>query len=299
MDMTERPTREVRLSANYLTNYDKFQLNYMDKRSMKLLPNTKVYVADVLKLEVNSLGCIGPEPPAGVPLIGVFGDSVVQGVDDSLVSYIDVPGALAVNSGVEGSLLHHIIDRFEDMRALNRMVCAVVHPGFHNLLYSETSFMWWENQLARLAGVPVVAVVKLNADLHPEAIKHGYTQYYGPDYAESFFSKPEALPRLQEAIERKNQLIDRVCANKGFVAVDLDSVLKPVRYEDVAQKYFDVIHPRPAYYPEIGQAIAAQIAPHVQQALTAGVALPETAPAQSQSSVAEVIDNRGRNYPLW
>jgi hypothetical protein len=300
MGMTNEPTREVRLSAHYLTDYDKFQLNYMDKRSMTLIPYTKVYVADVLHLEVNSLGCIGPEPPADIPLIGVFGDSVVQGVSDSLVYHIDVPGALAVNSGVEGSQLEHIIGRFEDMRELNRMVCAVIHPGFHNLLYGETSFAWWENQLARLTGVPVIAVVKLNTDLHPEAIARGYAQYYSDTYCESFFSKPETLPRLQEAIERKNRLIDRVCANKGFVAVDLDSVLKPVRYEDVTRKYFDMIHPQPAVYPEIGHAIAGQIAPHVHRALAAGLVAPTQAmPAPPQPSLAEVVENRGRNYPLW
>jgi hypothetical protein len=240
------------------------------------------------------------EPPEDAPLIGIFGDSIVQGATtDSLVNHVEVAGCAAVNGGVEGSTLDAIIGRFEDLQKTGRMICAVVHPGFHNLVYSETSFVWWENQFARLKDVPVIALVKLTADLHPDAIKQGYAQYYGEHYYETHFSLPHVAPSLQIAIDKKNQLIERYAERRGFLVVDLDPILLPKRLEDVTKNFFDIIHPTTATYPQIGPAIAEVIRPHVQKALAAGFTPGSKAPAAPRASIAEVMQNQGRNYPLW
>lgn len=296
--MEEQRLREVRIGADYdRSDYRQFQLNYLDPQTRRPIPSTRVYVDGALAVETNSLSCFGPEPDLTKPLVGIFGDSVVQGVGlGSFVNHIDLPSCSVVNGGVEGSLLENTVDRFCHVRAIAPMICAVIHPGFHNLLYNETKFMHWEAQFARLSGVPVVALFRLTADINKEVIERGYEALFGDSYARTHFNKDPPTVRLfAEALERKNRLIEKACENRGYVLIDLDEILAPKDYGQVAQRFFDVIHPEPAMYPAMGTAVAGCLRPYVELALD-GRRPPG---ADRPVTPAPVSGEYGRTYPLW
>lgn len=296
--MDNRALREVRLGANYdSSDYRIFQLNYLDPQTRRPIPNTRVYIDGALAVETNSLSCFGPEPDLTKPLVGVFGDSVVQGVGlGSFVNHIDLPGCAVVNGGVEGSLLENTVDRFCYVHALAPMICAAIHPGFHNLLYNETKFMHWEAQFARLSGVPVVALFRLTADINKEVIERGYEALFSDSYTRVHFNKDAPTVRLfAEALERKNRLIEKACEAHGYVLIDLDEILAPKDYSQVAQRFFDVIHPEPAMYPAIGAAVAARLRPYVDLALDGWRPTRTDRPMTPAAAPIET----GRIYPLW
>jgi hypothetical protein len=290
--------REVRVGPEYDNgDIDRFQLNYLDKRSMRPLPSTRVYIGENLVVETNSLCCFGPEPDLSKPLVGIFGDSVVQGVaTDSLVNHIHLPGCSVVNGGVEGAQLHHIVDRFCEVSAQAPMICGAVHSGFHNLIYNETSFMFWEQQFARVKDVPVIAHFRLTADINAEAVERGYEGLYGNGYGPMHHSKD--IPTVREfkaALDRKNKLIEKMCGMWDRVLINLDEVLAPKTYADLTVNFFDILHPRPELYRAIGEAVARQLAPHIEKAMNS---VPSKAPAAAVVR-EDPRASRGRTYPLW
>jgi hypothetical protein len=297
------PLREVRLSPDYdVSDYEEFQSNYLfvvDRGDRWPLRSTKVYIGDQLVIQTNSLGCFGPEPDPSKPNIGIFGDSVVQGTSSgSFVSHIDMPDFNIINGGMEGAALEHIIGHVFRVHARSPLAAVAVHPGFHNLTYNETGFLHWETQLRRLQelGVPV-ALFRLTADIHPEVVERGY----GPLHRQGHYDltphskDDDAICKLQDALIRKNKLIERVSDWSGYTLIDLDPLLAPKTADEVTERFFDIIHPRPELYPEMGAAVAAQLKP-----LIGAVALAPSQPNMVPAlTTQEALQNRGRNYPLW
>lgn len=286
------PTREVRLSTDYdCSDYGAFRLNYLDPLTKRPIPSTRVLVGDTVIIETNSLSCYGREPAPGVPLIAVFGDSVVQGVGDSFVNHIAPPGYQSLNGGVEGAQLHQILDRFCEVRDKAPLAAALIHPGFHNLLYNETGFMYWEQQLARLKGVPVTAIFRLTADINAESVERGYDALYGPAYLQTHHSKDrQTLAEFKKALAQKNRLIEKCAAMWGHIVIDLDAVLAPTTYAEVGLRFFDILHPKPEIYESMGRAVTDRLAPLLgsRPLLAFG--------AQSPPKVG---GQHGRVYPLW
>jgi hypothetical protein len=295
------PLREVRLSVDYdYSDYSQFQLNYLDRETMRPFPSTRVYIGDELKIMVNSLGGFGPEPEPHLPMIGVFGDSVVQGSDDSFVDHIHIPGCTTLNGGVEGSDLCQTMNRFCETQTKRPMIAAAIHAGFHNLIYGQTSFAFWERELARLKGPPVTAIFRLTADINSEAMERGYESLFGEDYGRMEFNKDmKSLGEFKEAVDRKNKLIEKYVAAGGHLLIDLDDVLAPRTYADISRRFFDIIHPRQHLYAEIGAAVAAALARAVEQALPNWRSHEQPAPAAAPAAPRDPTLDRGRNYPLW
>lgn len=289
------PLREVRLSADYdSSDYGAFRLNYLDPIAKRPIPSTRVYRGDQLVIETNSLSCYGREPTPGAPLIGVFGDSVVQGVGDSFVNHIHIDGYEALNGGVEGAQLHQIIDRAEEVQSRVALRAVVIHPGFHNLIYNETGFMYWEQQLARLKGGSVIAVFRLTADINSDSVEHGYESLYSSGYLPMHHSKDrKTLEEFKKALEQKNRLIEKCASMWGYLLIDLDPVLAPTAYADIGARFFDILHPKPDIYREIGRAVAERLAPLLADQP------PQFRAAPSEASTSSLTGQHGRTYPLW
>jgi hypothetical protein len=294
------PLREVRLSKDYDTSdYARLQQNWMDRIDRRPIPNTKVYWGDELLVSVNSLGCMDKEPEPNVPTVGFFGDSVVQGLHDGWVSQVKIPGCQTLNGGVEGASLSHIVNQACEVQALHPMVCMVIHPGFHALISGETLFTVWEQQLLRLKGAPIIAHMRITADINDEAVARGYEELYGKNYGRVNHTKTKAIASdFLTAIRKKNALLERLCAQTGRVLIDLDPILAPASYGDLTKRFFDPIHPRPRMYEAMAQSVSAQLTPHVERVLGTW-RTPAPNPPTAIKPDAHPLEARGRNYPLW
>lgn len=308
-----RPHRIVRLSTDYdYGDYAGFQLNFMDQVRRRILPSTRVYVGPELVFESNALGCKGPELEDGRPIVGIFGDSTVQG-GRPLVGFpghVWIGGAQPLNGGVEGSPLQTTVDRFLELQQKAPMVAVALHTGWHNLVYGVNTEAHWREQLDRVQGPPVIAHFKLVADFHPDALEHGYARFFNGDHywawSEGFFDDPKTLVEFKTALDHFNSFIAAYCAEKGRVLIDLEPVLAPKSYEEISGNYLDLIHPRPEAYERIGKAVAEQLAPHVLPLapprdgdVKAPSAAQAKAPAPPRPEANKGLPETGRNYPLW
>jgi hypothetical protein len=301
--MKERaPLRVVRLADRYpYGDYPSFQLNFMDQVNHRLIPSTRVYVGDDLVFETNALCCKGPEVEPGVPIVGIFGDSVMQGTGmDSIPRHVSIGPCQPLNGGVEGSRLQHTVDRFLEVQAKAPMTCIAFHTGWHNLVYGETGEDFWREQLDRVEGPPVIAHFRLVADFHPDALTRGYDRFFGDDYAQwhdGLHTRVENLPAFKAALDAFNDFIARYCAEKGRVLIDLEPVLAPKSYAAISNNFTDLIHPRPGIYRVLGEAISEQLRPHVLPLVGAGEA--PVAPAPIAPAGPTSAPETGRTYPLW
>ena len=306
---TRIPRRVVRLAEDYeYGDYAGFQLNFMDQLRGSILPSTRVFRGDELMWESNSLGCKGPELDDGRPVIGVFGDSVVQGgYMDSFVNFIRVGPCQPLNGGVEGSNIAITVDRFLEINAKVPMVAALVHSGWHNLVYGDNRESVWRENLDRVRGPPVIAHFRLSADFHPDMLATGYAHLMRDGYQQwtPEAVTPEGAADFKRQLDRFNSFIESYCAETGRLLIDLDPVLAPRSAAEVSTHFFDLIHPRASSYEAIGAAISAQIAAAVSPLVT-GSQLNAWSPSfKAPAAVAKPVaeshpaDDIGRNYPLW
>jgi hypothetical protein len=297
-------------------DYAPYQRNYMDQRTGRFIPSTDVYVGDKLHVQINALGCKGTDLVPGTPVVGIFGDSVMQGVDlISIPAEVRIPGAQVLNAAVEGSTLERTVEIFTELRDKVPMVCAAVHTGWHNLMYNRADEAFWTQQLDLIQGPPLIAHFTLAADINAEAVERGYAtifdrpasqtpqEYLQSDYGAWLYSKeeytdPVKLRFLMDKIQAFNRFIRSYCADRNRLLIDLDEVLRPPTYEAISTRFFDMIHLRPQFYSMAGQAIAAQLIPHVTPLLAAARDRGERAPEQERPRNGSA-PTTGRNYPLW
>lgn len=301
-------TREVRLSADYqFGDYEDYRVNYIDPKKLRPIARTKFYVGDELNIEVNSLSCFGPEPDPDLPVIGFFGDSVTQGRVlfgcTSVPLQTRAPGFQTINGGIEGSNIEKIVDHCLYVNAQRPLACAVVHPGWHNLVYGDNRLEHWREQLDRLDGLPRVAHIKLTGDLNDEAAARGIDHLYNagepgnPDGLDVYHKlemsgTTEKVAILYGQVNEKNAFLEDYCRAKGRLFIDLDPVLKPKTYADLKAHFFDTVHPRYQFYPTIAHAVSVQLGPFVQGAVASA-----TAPSDAEGR--DPRQDHGANYPLW
>jgi hypothetical protein len=310
-----RPHRIVRLTRDYpYLDYARFQLNFLDPVRREILPSTRVYQGPELIFESNALGCKGPELEDGRPIVGVFGDSTVQGggAQAGYPGHVWIGGAQPLNGGVEGSTLSQTVDRFLKIQAQAPMICVALHTGWHDLVYGDNTEDDWRQQLDRVQGPPVIAHFRLVSDFHPEALAKGYDRFFKEDvywrWQDGLFNQPEHLAAFAAAQDRFNTFIEAYCMEQGRVLIDLDPVLQPRSYENIAENFLDLIHPRQETYPRLGQAVADQLSGHVLPLAP----LPEgrfpgpweaapaaAAPEPGQADKGGPKSDMGRNYPLF
>jgi hypothetical protein len=267
--------RDVHLEPDRVYHFGDYQLNYLDYRTRRLIPSTRIFQEGELFYRTNALGCVGEELTPGVPVIGFFGDSCTHGYKGrSFAEQVRLPGCQPLNAGVEGLTLPWIADRFDELKDRVPLIAAAVHCGWHNILYNARSEAFWATQLDRISGPAVIAHYRLVADINAEAIAEGYARVFaeradyqpwpGVDYAD-----PADRRRAGEEIARFNAFIEAYCRERGRVLIDLEPATAPKTYDDLGRAFLDFIHPHPDAYPAIARTIEAALAEPVAAALAA------------------------------
>jgi hypothetical protein len=269
------PTRDVHLEPDRQYHFGEYQLNYLDYRTRRLIPSTRIYQEGELYYRTNTLGCVGPDLELGVPTLAVLGDSVVHGyLGGSFVDHIRLEGCQPLNGGVEGMLLSWIADRFAELQDQVPMIAAAVHSGWHNILYNQSDEAFWAAQLDRIQGPPVIAHFRLVGDINIEAVEQGYDAVFrrGGDYgrwAGVDYNDAVDRRRAMAEIDRFNRFIASYCRDRGRVLIDLAPALQPKTLADLGTGFLDFVHPHPDAYPAIARAIENALAEPVAAALAA------------------------------
>lgn len=275
--MLKPALRTVRLSSQRPYSFGDYQLNYLDYRTRRIIPSTDLWFEDELYYRSNSLGCRGEELTPGVPVVGLFGDSVMHGFQGEwLAKHVSLPGCQVLNAGVEGLQLPWIVDRVEELLSqVPRLVCAAIHSGWHNITYNARDEAYWAAQLDRVQGPPVIAHFRLVADINEETVRQGYEAVLAtvPGYLpwHGFDYTTEAGRRgFLDDIARFNTFIERYCAERGRVLIDQDAAA-PRTHADLGVLFCDFIHPSPDAYPRMARAVEQALARPIRVALEAGV----------------------------
>jgi hypothetical protein len=254
-------------------DFGDYQMNYMNYRDWRIIPSSDIYIDEQHYYQSNRYACQGPEIAEGRPVVAVFGDSVVHGAaGDSFVHHLKLDGCETLNAGVEGMILPWTVERFLELKEQVPIICAAVHPGWHNLLYNERGEDYWAAQLDRIEGVPLIAHFKLVADLSEAIVEPGYASVvgvlegYGLWHAGSLDTR-EGRRATKDAIDAFNLFIERYCRERGRLLLDLEAVMAPSGVEELGQRYVDFIHPSPTAYDLMARAIEAQLEPHLRAAL--------------------------------
>jgi hypothetical protein len=266
-------TRDVHLEPDRTYNFGDYQLNYLDYRTRRLIPSTRIFQEDELFYRTNSLGCVGEELEPGAPVVALFGDSCTHGYKGrSFAEQVRLSGCQPLNAGVEGLTLPAIVDRFQELRDRVPMVAAAVHSGWHNILYNDRTEAFWAAQFDRISGPPVIAHYRLVGDINADAVREGYQAVFSgaADYQRwggVDYDDPADRSRAFDEIERFNVFIEAYCRERGRVLIDVGPATAPARLADLGRNFLDFVHPSPLAYPAIARAIEGALAGPVARAL--------------------------------
>ena len=259
-------------------DFGDYQMNYMNYRDWRIIPSSDIYIGKQHYYQSNAYGCQGPDIAEGRPVIGVFGDSVIHGAaGDSFVHHLRIEGCETLNAGIEGLILPWTVDRFFELRAQAPLACALVHTGWHNLLYNERGEDYWAAQLDRIDGVPLIGHFTLVADISEAIIEPGYASVvgvlegYGLWHGANLENR-EGRRAVKDAIDAFNRFIRRYCEERGRVLIDLEAVMAPRTVAELGQRYVDFVHPAPTAYDLMAREIERQLGPHLPAALAATAA---------------------------
>lgn len=261
--MIDAQRRQVYLTPNGPFEFGDYQMNYMNYRDWRIIPSTDIIVGGERHYLSNAYGCQGPEIVEGLPVVGVFGDSVIHGVaGDSFVHRMDLGRCQKLNGGVEGMVMSAIIDRVFEIDRQAPLVAAAVHGGWHNLLYNDRGEEYWTEQFDRLSVLEhlILAHFRLVCDFNEDGVRLGYddveTRIDGYYLWSAIDYTTEAGRRAgMDAIERYNTFIEDYSRDRGRILIDLDPVLKPATHADLAKNFIDFIHPAPVAYDGMAQQV--------------------------------------------
>jgi hypothetical protein len=256
--------RQIHISTSRVFKFGDWQSNYLDYSKRRLVPMTDVVYQDTNYYRTNAYGCQGPEIAEGLPVVGVFGDSVVHGgAGESFVHFMNVGPCQKLNAAVEGMTLPWIVDRVFELNEKTPLVAAAVHGSWHNLFYNDRGEAYWTAQLDRLNALDnlILAHFRLVADFNEDAIIHGYDEvmaridgyvlWNGMDFT------TEAGRRAgMDAINRYNAFIERYCKSRGRILIDLAPALEPKSYDDLGKAFFDFVHPRFESYQAMADIVS-------------------------------------------
>jgi hypothetical protein len=291
-----------------IPRYADYQALYLDPGSLRLVPNTEVWRGESLQFRTNWIGCAGPDPDLSLPVIAFFGDSTTmclttEAGGDSWPLYAGVSGYTVVNAGIEGLSMERVADRFEDLRGEIEIACAVVYTGWHNLVYGETGEEHWESQLRRFLGEHVTAYCTLPTCLTEEFRMRGFTPLLrrdpGLSVSDGYFNFWAALDPedwtepLLDALARYNTFLRAFAQRHDALLIDLHELMRPRRYEDAPNDFFDVCHLRPSAYPKLGRFVGEKLASRLPAASAA-----DRRAAQRVGPRCDE-DMRANIYPIW
>lgn len=306
----------MQIDADYVFRaYEERRALYTDFLTGFLLPRTTIRVGDSLMIEVNSVGCRGPELEPGRPVVACFGDSTTLGVmmtegdtpGESWTEHLDLPGYAVANAGVEGLQMDAVARRYELLREQVPLAAAVFYTGWHNLIYNPRTPEYWEACLQRYLGEGhVTAICTLPSPLLPEMRERGIAPLVNEspeatitdDYFHFWrgWDPDEWLVELLDAVDRFNGHVADFCARTGTPLIDLAAALRPRSYETATRDFFDVCHVRPRAYPRLAEPVAAELRRLLPET-PADVHEFRPPPARPRPEPAE--DLRQNIYPVW
>ncbi len=267
-----RTRREVDLALDRKFDFGEYQMNYMNYRDRRIIPSTDVVVDGMNHYRSNAYGCQGPEIEEGLPVVAVFGDSAIHGVTgDAFIHHMSIAPFQTLNAGVEGMRLPVVIDRvFELREALGgRLVCAAVHPSWHNLLYNETGETYWTAQLDRLSPLEDemgLAHFRLVCDICEDSIVKGYDAVRAREkdyflWGAMDFTSEAGRRAGWDAMQAFNDFLEGYCARRGRVLIDPAPWIAPKSEADLGKKFIDFIHPSRAAYDDLAECVTQAILP--------------------------------------
>lgn len=306
----------LRVDADYVfQTYEERRALYTDFLTGFLMPRTTIWSGDDLMIEVNSLGCRGPELAPDTPVVAFFGDSTTLGVmgtseglkGESWTEHVDLPGYAVLNAGVEGLELGGVRRRYESLRLRVPLACAVFYTGWHNLIYNRRKPEYWEECLqSYLSETHPTVLCTLPTPLLPEMRERGIdplvNERLGASIDDDFFhfwgrmDSTRWLVELMDALERYNAHVADFCARTGTPLIDMHAFMQPRSYEEAPADFFDVCHFRPRVYPKVAERISTELRrllPETPAPVTAWRA-PVDRPAPEPAE-----DIRKNIYPVW
>ena len=324
-------TNSVRRRVDIATDasfasYADYQALYMNRDPRRLIPNTEIWRGPNLVMQVNALGCKGPDLVPGEPAIAFFGDSTTLCVaNESWCKHVDVPGYQILNAGIEGIEMQTMADRYDELKGRAPIGCAVVCAGWHNLIYRRHTEKYWEKQLSRFHKLIYIR----NTEKYWEK---QLSRFLSDDHATAYWTAPSPLTEefrergivalmntaeganidddyfnfladddpdttlipLIDALERFNAFVVEFSVRNSATLVDLAAFLRPARYEDATKDFFDACHMRPRAYARIGEFVGGVLRGVLPSA--------ESAPTTAAFEAVEAVpgeDLRQNIYPLW
>ncbi len=220
-------------------------------------------------IEINSLGCRGPELEPGMPVVACFGDSTTLGVmgtaaglgGDSWTAHVDLPDT---RSSTPGSRDSRWAVSVAATRAASRvpLACAVFYTGWHNLIYNQRKPEYWGNAselpLERSSDRPLHAADTAAPEMRTRGIAELVNERPDAGITDDYFHfwrgwDPDRwLVELIDAHERFNAHLADFCARTGAGLIDLYAFMRPQSYESAPRDFFDVCHFRPRVYAKAG-----------------------------------------------
>lgn len=326
-------TRKITIPPEHrFGSYVEWQSNYMDQMTGWLIPNTEIWVGNDLRLQVNSLGCKGPELRPEAPVIGFFGDSTTMGLgNESWVRHVDIPDCQMLNAGVEGHNLDRVATRYQQLRERVDFAGIVVYAGWHNIIYNKRDEAYWRYVFDLFDQPGMVAFCTLATCLTEECRWKGLAPHLNNEACGMVFdpgttdedlapeSKPyfnfwcsmepsqENVTKVLDGIERYNNFLRGYCEEKGRVLIDLYRCSIPASYDEIPRDFFDVCHYRVRVYPRIGAFVRDTIAEPMKHILASWRADTRSSLRARQStplimpvnSPCPTSERRSRFYPIW
>lgn len=294
-----------------------FQRLYMVQEERRLIPSTEVWFTNidtgerVLAIEVNSLGCKGPEIDPTSPTVVCYGDSTTMGLGtDSWPFHMDLP-CQVLNAAAEGADMAGMVRRHHELSSDVNIVGAIVYVGWHNLIYNYHEEDYWDSQLRQFLGTQHwTAFCTIGTCLIDDFRERGIRQLMDTrveaDLEGEYFNfwahldPDDWLVPLIEAIDAYNTFVMRFAKEHGATLIDLRSFLAPSNYENATRDFFDVCHLRPQAYEPVGQYVSSVIRNAFGLRATGStVATRQLLSATGVISAMQDPEYKRQMYPLW
>ncbi|MCU1239245.1 MAG: hypothetical protein JWP63_7212, partial [Candidatus Solibacter sp.] len=288
-------------------------LNY---RTGLLIPNTEVWIGDVLSMRINSLACKGEELDPELGVIGVFGDSATFGsLTDAWPFHLGITGYQALLTAVEGHDFTRMYQRYQELRETVRFEAVIVAGSWHNLTYNRHDEVYWNEMFDSFCGKDhKTALCTLPAGIDEDACNRGIDHLVsggakGLPFAPwgNWPTNAEKTREIYSGLLRYNACVRRYCKAFGTILIDLFDAYQPGEPELLASGFHDPCHPRPEIYPLLAAVARKALEPRLpvrppsgrQRPLVRVAAAAATAVLTASGTPAGPQLPSTQVYPLW
>ena len=291
-------------------DYVDFQINFLNYRTGLLIPNTELWIGDVLKMRINSLGCKGEELDPELGVIGVFGDSATFGTEtDAWPFHLDIPGYQPLLTAVEGHDLKRMYDRLLELREKVKFDAVILAGSWHNLAYNRHDEVYWNEMFDAFCGKGhMTAICTLPAGIDEDACERGIDYLIANGAKGSPFggwgswpTNAEKTREIYTAVLRYNACVRRYCKAFGAILIELFEAYRPADPEELASGFHDPCHPHPEVYPLLAGVARQALEHRLPVRKPSGRELPlafSSAPRPPEPAGEPQLPST-RVYPLW